>query len=150
MNTKLKSAILLLLTLFIGVVGGVLGSRLYLDHRMREFRQMRGEQLFQHRLHQLLDLTPEQIAAVDSVFKKYEPRLQATNRRFRLQTRSTLDSLHAELQPLLTEEQNKILKQRLHRGPMTRPAELPRRPRRNMDRMPPGHPPSEAPPPPAH
>lgn len=121
MSTKLKSAILLLLTLLIGVIGGVLGSRLYLEHRMQKFRATRGERFIQQRLEQLLMPTPKQSAAMDSIFEKYQPKFLELNLQFRTASQLLLDTLHTELEPLLTEEQNKQLEERRSMQPFDRP-----------------------------
>ncbi len=121
MNTKIKSAILLLLTLLIGVIGGMLGSRLYMEHRLKSFRAMRGERFLQHNMERLLMPTPEQRTALDSILRKYQPQFKQLNRKFRSESRALLDSLYKEMAPLLTEEQKKRMQARRRMHPFDRP-----------------------------
>ena len=121
MNTKLKSAILLLLTLLIGVIVGVLGSRLYMERRVTKFMAMRNERFFQHRVEALLQPKPEQMDTLKTILDKYQPKFMQLNRRFRAESRAILDSLHKELEPVLTDEQLQRLKERRGMPPFGRP-----------------------------
>lgn len=123
MNTKIKSALLLLTILFIGVVAGVLGSHLYVQHRIQKFhseRGIRGERFLQHRFEQLLVPTPEQAVVLDSVFEKYDPKFRELNQRMRTESMMLLDSLHAELKPILTKKQMELLESRRRGRPFDR------------------------------
>jgi len=121
MNTKTKSALLLLLTLLIGVIVGVLGTRMVMEHRVAKFMAMRNDRFFQHRMEAFLQPRPEQMDTLNAIFDKYQPKFLQLNRKFRAESRAILDSLHKELDPVLTEEQLQRLKERRGMPPFGRP-----------------------------
>jgi hypothetical protein len=112
MSTTLKSMAILLATLCIGIMVGVLGSRLYIEHRVQKFRDIRGEQMFGGIMEEIIQPTPEQADTLKSIFAKYQKSMQKMNGQFRSQTKAILDSMHAEIAPLLTKEQLKRLEER--------------------------------------
>lgn len=112
MNTKTKSALMLLLTLLIGIIVGVLGGHMYMEHRVTKFMAMRNDRFFQHRMEEFLQPRPDQLDTLNAIFEKYQPKFLQLNRSFRAESRAILDSLHKELEPVLTKEQLQRLKER--------------------------------------
>lgn len=112
MSIKLKSMVILLATLCIGIAVGVLGSRLYIEHRAQKFREIRGEQLFRGIMEEIIQPTPEQAETLNKIFAKYQKSRRQMNVQFRSQTKAILDSMYAEIAPLLTKEQLKRLDER--------------------------------------
>ena len=104
--------VILLATLCIGIAVGVLGSRLYIEHRVQKFRNIRGEQMFGGIMEEIIQPTPEQADTLKSIFAKYQKSMRQMNTQFRRQTVAILDSLHDEITPLLTKEQLKRLEER--------------------------------------
>ena len=91
----------LVLTLLIGFLLGVMSSQYLVKQRIRNFKnQDRGKGFIQMH-HKILDISPEQTGQVDPILTKYFGKIAAHRKTFG----EILDSMHLELEPLLTEEQ---------------------------------------------
>jgi hypothetical protein len=152
MRANVKSAIVLVVTLLLGIVVGSMATRALVKVRLERVRKvMEGPGvvgLVERRLH----LTPEQREKVDPILRKYRPRLRTIHEKFRDQLagelKPTLDSLKAELEPHLTERQKRRLEHprkggRFGPGPHMRPGgsgpmapkPMQQRPRQMMRRL---------------
>ncbi|HPG38689.1 MAG TPA: hypothetical protein PLP19_12625 [bacterium] len=118
MNVQLKSAIIILATLFIGMAIGALGMKqLYKPGRPR-FADFRERDAFMH-LHEDI-IQPNSEAQRDSihhVLTEFLPKFQKLTEQHRSDIRALVDSMQTQLEPILTKEQIRRLKERRNNMP---------------------------------
>ncbi len=109
---KTKAIILVLLTLVIGFFLGMLTSATIRHHRMKSLRVYSSEQRFREGFYSSINPTDSQKVSIDAILNKYaaENRLLVVN--FRKEMEVMMDSMKMEIEPLLTEEQLKNLRDR--------------------------------------
>jgi hypothetical protein len=113
MSMKIKTALVLLVTLVIGIILGALLDRAYIHNKFKkEFSSSRTREGFVERMEKIIVLTPEQRARVKPVLEKYGDRLMKFHDEFRGRMQELFKSFHDELEPLLTPEQMKNLETR--------------------------------------
>ncbi len=119
MKKRAQSVLILLVTLMLGIVIGILGSRFYLLTCFRQMQPVSPPRVLNRFQEEVLRPTPQQADTLRAIFKKYRPKLVELHQQFRQETRTLLDSLQLELEPVLTEEQIRRLKARRshHGGP---------------------------------
>ncbi len=117
MNIRVKTAGILIGTLFLGGILGVLGSRLWVQARVQRFQEHRGQRFFVQLHTQIIQPTPAQEDTVNAILEKYERKMLQLRRQFGDETRTMLDSLQAELKPILNEEQLERLQKRRGQPP---------------------------------
>lgn len=108
MNTKWTAALVLVLTLILGIVLGALGGRVYMQSRFPRGRPpMRqvDRDLFVTRMVQMLDVKPDQEDTVRAILAAHSARFLALHERQTEETARLLDTLRANLEPVLTPEQ---------------------------------------------
>ena len=101
MNLKVKTTGILVGTLLLGLILGVLSSRLWVQARVQRFQEHRGQRFFVQLHKQIIQPTPAQEDTVDAILVKYEQKMFQLRREFGDETRALLDSLQAELKPVL-------------------------------------------------
>ncbi|MDW3647494.1 MAG: hypothetical protein R8P61_10540 [Bacteroidia bacterium] len=116
MNPKITSILLILLTLMIGFAGGFITRQTLHDNRMKEMREKFSKkdghvEYFKR----VMEITPEQEAAVQPILEDYAPRVHQHMRRFWDEARLRTDSMAIELAPHISEDQIEKLKRRLNR-----------------------------------
>jgi hypothetical protein len=144
MNTKLKIALIIIVTLVIGIVLGAMVNRALLRHRIqRAFneRNPRGMIIF---IERSIQPTPEQRDQIREILEKHRIRAQEIREKFTEDMKLEFESLEAELDPILTPEQKERLK-RNSRGPWRDPRRFPDR--RGPRMKPPGEKPLREKPP---
>lgn len=139
-SPRTKSIALLLTTLVLGIVlGGVLNAWWARD-RFDRIRQMQRPGGLETVLMNTIEPTsPEQREAIQQVLADASQRVRQMRMRHRREVRATVDSLRADLLPLLTDEQKARLNERLRNR---------RQPPRVQRPGPPGRPPGGPPRPP--
>jgi hypothetical protein len=158
MTASTKSALMLFSTLLIGMLLGSLLTGAVNNRRMRNLAEMRSARGFAIHLEEVVrPESEEQREAIRAVLDEAAPKFGDAMRESRERMRSLTDSVRAELDPLLTEEQRERLEERMRFGPRGAPGALRqeedrrrRHPRSEAEqdsggRPPPGH---EVPPPP--
>lgn len=131
MSTSPRAAAALLIAgaLVAGVVLGVAGDRAYLLHT-GQWGPHRGmppmARLVDH-LDRQLHLTPQQKAAVTQIIERHHQRMQALSASIRPQMRQELDATNAEIEKVLTPEQQQKFRSlgtrmRRHRMPAGEPS----------------------------
>lgn len=138
MKKQSKSILILLVTLLIGIAIGVLGSRVYTLHKIKDYKTEKADIMFERLFMRIVQPTPEQTDTLRIIWDKYQEKLQANHKHFFTETKTILDSMFKEMAPLLTDEQKQRLKERRHRD---------RRPPHFPGRTLPGHKPGEHRPP---
>jgi hypothetical protein len=136
MTPRVKSALLLALTLLIGMVLGALLNARLAEQRLERLAFLRTQRGFTRFLERAITPRDEaQREAVRAVLERSAVRLSDHMQRSRAEMEAILDSTRAELQTVLTDEQMEQLEQRLQMRPPDR------RDRRLRRGPPPGRPP---------
>lgn len=105
MKTKTKSIVVILLTLFIGILLGFLLHSNIMKMRYEQMSELRKPGGLINRMESIIDLSEEQKANIEPILKKHENRF----RLFRSEAVSQLDSMRREIKQFLTEDQIKEL-----------------------------------------
>ena len=148
MTARTKSALMLVTTLFIGILLGSLLTGALQSRRMENVMQLRSARGLSFLLEDVIrPESEEQRAAIRAVLEDAGPRLAEEMNSSRRRMQALMDSVRAELDPLLTDEQKARLDERarVERRPFGAPG--PRGPEEGRRRR---HPPTESgdPPPP--
>jgi hypothetical protein len=140
MNLKLKSSLIIIMTLIIGMVlGGLIVDTFLKKDRIRDrIAHLRKPEGFVQRFEQIIEPDSAQREIIRDILKAHFDRVEKTSVHFREQMRVLNDSLRMELEPILTEQQKEKLRRRLHRFPPMRPESrnFPPPPKDDWDRPP--------------
>jgi hypothetical protein len=115
MSVKWKSFFIIVATLVIGILIGVFLAGPVLHRRVERRHIDRGPELFTQMMERVIQPTAEQREAVRAVLKEHSARLEELHEDFRTEMVTTIDSLKADLDPILTDEQKARLDERHHR-----------------------------------
>ncbi|MGD8539780.1 MAG: hypothetical protein PVI66_13775 [Candidatus Aminicenantes bacterium] len=141
MNTKVKIALIIIVTLVIGIVLGAMVNRALLRHKIRRAFDERNPKGMISFIERNIQPTPDQREQIREILKKHRINSQEIREKFMEDMRLEFESLEAELDPILTPEQKNRLKRRF-RGPWRDPRRFPDR--HGPRRKPPGErPPKE-------
>jgi hypothetical protein len=132
MTIQLKSTMIVLATLFLGVLIGILGSRWLHEPPKFKPHEMRDPGGFIQFNEHLIQPTVAQRDTIRKILIKYYNRFTDLDREHRVELKAVLDSMRRELDPLLTKEQRKRME---HPRPNLSPNESNRH-----DPFPPGPP----------
>ena len=110
MNIHLKTAAILLATLIIGMVCGALILGAFARDRLQPPPQMTRER-FVERWVRMVRPDPAQMQRIREVVGEHEPGFREYYMRHRQEMQTLVDSLHRDLEPILTEEQRARIKQ---------------------------------------
>jgi Spy/CpxP family protein refolding chaperone len=132
MDIKVKTALIIIATLIIGIVFGALLSRAYLHQRIRRAFVMVDPNRSVPFLEQTINPTPEQSEQIRKIIQKHTKQVMELRRNFDEGMASSFESLRKELDSVLTPEQKKRL-EKMMRGrrpwPRRGPGPWPRRDR---------------------
>ncbi len=129
MNIKVKTTLIILATLIIGIIFGALLSRAYLHHRIRQAFIMVNPNRFMPFFEETISPTPEQSERINKIFEKHAQQVFELRKNFEKGMASSFESLRKELDSVLTPEQKKRLEKMMRqrrpwpmrgRGPWTR------------------------------
>ncbi len=109
MNIHLKTAAILLATLIIGMVCGALILGAFARDRLQPPPQMTRER-FVDRWVRMVRPDQEQIRRIREVVGEHEPGFRENYMRHRREMQTLVDSLHRDLEPILTERQLERIK----------------------------------------
>jgi septal ring factor EnvC (AmiA/AmiB activator) len=141
MKTKYKTIGLLFGTLVVGILVGMLLHATFLRSQFRKhIHKIRTEDGFIQRFEDLIQPTEEQRVQLETVLKKHFEEMDKQRDVFR----ALMDSLKADIDSVLTEEQ----RQRLQKNMFLERSKSPRRPpfpQHDFMEPPPGGPPPEPP-----
>jgi hypothetical protein len=144
MNIKMKIALIILVTLVIGIVLGALLNRAFLRYRIQRAFHDRNPVGMVSFMEEVIQPTPEQRVLIREILENHRKKTEEIRDEFMLEMREAFESLEAELDPILTPEQKKRLKDHSFR-PWRDPRRLPDR-RDPWRKPPPDKPPREKPP----
>ena len=141
MNTKVKIALIIIVTLVIGIVLGAMLNRAFLRHRIHRAFADRNPTGMISFIERNIQPTEEQREQITKILEKHRKNSAEMREKFMMDMKAEFESLEAELDPILTPEQKNRLKRRL-RGPWRDRGRFPDR--RGPRRKPPGEkPPKE-------
>lgn len=110
MNTRVKTILVIVITLAIGMVLGALIHGAVMRNRVKDMAfRMRSNEGFMRRMEMIIQPDESQREALRKILRKHFQNMSQYQENFR----AMMDSLRTELEPILTEEQKK----RLERGP---------------------------------
>jgi uncharacterized membrane-anchored protein YhcB (DUF1043 family) len=141
MNTKAKVALIIIVTLVIGIVLGAMLNRAFLRHRIQRAFADRNPAGMVSFIERNIRPTPEQREQIREILEKHRKKSAEMREKYMMDMQAEFESMEAELNPILTPEQKNRLKRRL-RGPWRDRGRFPDR--RGQRRKPPGEkPPKE-------
>ena len=112
MSIQWKSTFIIVSTLVIGILIGVFLAGPAMHHRMMPRIEEGGPDRFALMLERIIRPTPEQEEAVGAVLAMHSARLDGMRSGFRDEMVVLMDSLRADLDPILTDEQKARLDER--------------------------------------
>ena len=117
MTASTKSVLMLFSTLLIGVLLGSLTTGAVNNRRMHNLAEMRSARGLAYYLEDVVQpVSEEQREAIHAVLEEAAPKFAETMMESRERMRELTDSVRAELDPLLTEEQRQRLEERMRIG----------------------------------
>lgn len=140
MNMKVKTTLIILFTLLIGIILGMFIDRTIMRFRFQKrFAEIRKERGITRLLEDLIRPDESQYEAVKDILEKYSKRLHEQREKSFQEMNVVIDSMRAELDQILTDEQKARLKKDMERmkrmrGRRPGPPMLPRQ--RPFDRDP--------------
>jgi len=128
MNIKIKIGAIITGTLLLGIILGGLIHSAVMKQRIKQIRSFRDRGGFETFLERIIQPDESQRLKIQAVFDKYNPKIYEIRRQHFKEFSALIDSLKAELDPILTPEQREKLK----RPPMRmRPGSFPGHPPRD-------------------
>ncbi len=115
MNIRLKTTLIIIATLIIGIIFGALLSRAYLHHRIRRAFTMVNPNRFMTFFEQTISPTPEQREQIRKIIQKHTKTVSELQKNLRDGMDSSFESLRKELDSVLTPEQKERL-EKMMRG----------------------------------
>jgi len=114
MNLQIKPTLIIIGTLLLGIVLGTLISGTLADQRYRRIRSMMRPPGFAEELVEAIQpKDEEQHRAIMAIVENADLRMQDLMRQSRAEMHAKIDSMAAELRPLLTDEQKTRLEKHL-------------------------------------
>jgi hypothetical protein len=139
MNVKLKSAIVIMSTLIIGMVlGSVITAAFMKNRAFDRIAEMRNERGFVNRIERLIQPDEQQKEKVREILARHFEKMHQMGEEMRITFKSMNDSLIKDLEPILNPEQIERFKTRMERmkrfgGPPGKPHRPPFRDRKQQD-----------------
>ena len=98
MKVKLKSTLVLVATLILGmVIGSVFTGRLMHSRSSERWKSLRSPEGFIERFYDKLEIRPEQKADIEPILQDYFTKMKENSQKFRRHFREVQDSLPAHL-----------------------------------------------------
>ena len=139
MNVKLKSTIVIVSTLLIGMVlGSVITAAFVKNRAFDRIAEMRNERGFVKRIERLIQPDEDQKEKVREILVKHFDKMHQLGEEMRITFKTMNDSLIKDLEPILHSEQIERFKKRMKRmkrfeGPPGKPHRPPFRDRKPQD-----------------
>lgn len=114
MNTKAKVALIIIVTLVIGIVLGAMLNRAFLRNRIQRAFADRNPTGMVSFIERNIRPTPEQREQIREILEKHRKKSVEMREKFMMDMQAEFESMEAELDPILTPEQKNRLKRRLH------------------------------------
>jgi len=108
---KIKSFIIIIITLVLGIILGGLGSGYLRAKKMKDVRSYTSVEGFTYRFLKVLEPTEEQKEQIVPIIKKFSKENDKLRKDYRDDFRQLMKDFRDELYPLLTEQQIKKLEE---------------------------------------
>ena len=106
MSIHVKSSLIILTTLLIGIIIGALGMNLFRNQRDIDFDRFRGRQAFMHLHEDIIQPTSEaQRDSIHKILSQSLPKFRELTLKHRQEISVLIDSMQKQLEPILTKEQ---------------------------------------------
>ena len=113
MDIKVKTALILIVTLLIGIVFGAMLYRAMFQSKVKGFLEMRTPDGFIRKFENAVDTTPDKKEKIKKILDKYGEQFFEMNQEHRKEVSLLFNSLREELAEILTPEQ---IRKMLRRG----------------------------------
>jgi argonaute-like protein implicated in RNA metabolism and viral defense len=123
MTPKTLAAFAIVVTLCIGILIGALGHGAYLSSEDKKMRSIPPSQFFVTDLERTIQPDEKQRDTISKILSRRSDEIAAIMDRHVQEIRAIIDSTQTDLTPILNEEQQRRLKERLERG-MTGPPRM--------------------------
>ncbi len=110
-NIKVKTALILVVTLLIGIVFGAMLHRAFYQERIKSFLAMRTPEGFARRFNRIIDVRADQEEKVNKILDTYAEKFQKLNQEHKAEVLSLFRSFHEELAKILTPAQMQRIRQ---------------------------------------
>ncbi|MCK4762226.1 MAG: hypothetical protein KAW12_08515 [Candidatus Aminicenantes bacterium] len=123
LNIKVKTALILIVTLLMGIIIGAMLYRAISQHKIKELLDMKTREGFARNLERAIQPTAGQQEGVKIILDKYAPQFADINRQHMEKTRELVQSMRDELVEILTPGQMRNMRRgflrqrRFPRGP---------------------------------
>jgi len=112
MNIKLKIIFVIVITLALGIVMGAMLNRALTQNRIRSILSRRNPVRFVASFEKFIEPSADQRKLVRDILNKHAKRISEIRAKSREELQSSLESMMAELDPILAPEQKKRLEKR--------------------------------------
>lgn len=116
MTSKTKALVILLGSFALGLVVGALATGVLRSQKERRFERMPPRERFHTFMERVIQPTAAQREEFERIMTRWSERLSELHQEHQNQMFAVYDSLHEELESLLTEEQRNRLEEHLARG----------------------------------
>ncbi|UCC38967.1 MAG: hypothetical protein JSV96_14320 [Candidatus Aminicenantes bacterium] len=120
MNMKLKITFVFIITLALGIVFGFMVNRTYSQKRIRNILSSRSPEFFVTFYERILEPDTKQSKMIREILDNHAKRISEIRENFTDEMQSELESMKAEIDPILTPEQKERLKRRFPGRPPRR------------------------------
>ena len=117
MNLKVKSSLIIIVTLIIGIVLGIILSQLFFrpPRMIDRIAELRSPEGFLERFERIINPSESQKDKIREILNKHFERLHDQSQKFRDQFVELNDSLRIELEPILNDAQKERLDKMVER-----------------------------------
>jgi Spy/CpxP family protein refolding chaperone len=105
MEMKTRSVVILVATLFLGIILGMLTSAQIRYHKLKPIRVFFSEERFREGIYSVINPDESQMVKLDEIIKKYSRRNREIQTNFRRELDNFTKDLWKEMDPVLTREQ---------------------------------------------
>ncbi|MCP2619797.1 hypothetical protein NLC35_00910 [Candidatus Aminicenantes bacterium AC-334-K16] len=112
MNVKIKTTLIILATLILGVILGAGLHRLYIQHRIKKIFTLQRPPIMARTLERVIQPTPEQRIRIRRILHRHTQRLLEIRREYETKLRQEMTAIQREIDPILTPQQRKRLERR--------------------------------------
>jgi len=112
MNIKIKSALIVIVTLMIGILIGAMINRAFLQRRIKRAFEMRKPPMFIQSYLKTIAPDPDQRKLIEEILEKNAGRVDEIRDEFRAELEASMDTMREELELILTPEQMERLTRR--------------------------------------
>jgi DNA-binding MarR family transcriptional regulator len=117
MSNKILTTLLMLAILTIGILAGALGTGALREQRVNRFVDMPPQQRFYAHMKRIIRPTEEQRKAIDAALMKRSEQISRLQETYQSQIFAVYDSLQADFDAVLSEEQRARVKREFSRAP---------------------------------